>query len=182
MHRQQRKICKSGIAEDAAPSHTGSSRSLLPTTLDLKKARRLALKSKPPSTCIRCKRIKSKSAGIKACECPNIQEVNDQVQDTLISLQIERPIHFGVSSLQILSPSPWPEMHSRHEWSSHTIRGFWSSGYKISSLQHLFSSIPPPMSAAMEAMFLSLERLRTQFGCAEGCDFQNHSNISAIYF
>jgi hypothetical protein len=161
----QRRFCKSGIVEAIQASQSPNSRDFLPTTLDLKKARRLASKSRSPAACIHCKRIKGKFGGIAACDCFEKDEWVIQSEEKLLGcaepdFEIERPIPFGVNFMQFNGDSPWPKFQLKHQWSSHTVRGFWATGYKLSSLQDLFEAIPPPLSAAMENMFLAFERLR----------------------
>jgi hypothetical protein len=161
----QRRFCKSGIVEAIQASHTLNSRDFLPTTLDLKKARRLASKSRSPAICIYCKRIKGKFGGIASCDCFERDEWDMQSEERLSGysehdLEIERPLPFGVSLIQFTGDSPWPEFRLKHQWSSITVRGFWATGFKLSSLHDLFGAIPPPLSAAMENMFLAFERRR----------------------
>jgi hypothetical protein len=162
----QRKVCISGISENFSVSEPGSTFNALPSTMDLKKARRIASKPNPTastfSACANCKRIKRKCGDLRPCDrCVATGKSADCAQNES-SAQIERPISFGVAAVNFTFDHPWPgSVQLRHQWSSQTIRAFWSMGYSLSSLRKLFDAIPPPMAASMEKMFATLHSLMT---------------------
>ena len=161
----QRKVCISGIAENYSVVVPDSSFNALPSTMDLKKARRIASRSNAMvstiSACANCKRIKRKCGDLRPCErCVATGKSAECSAEP--STQIERPITFGVAAVDFNFDHPWPgSVQLKHQWSSQTIRAFWSMGYSLSSLRKLFDAIPPPMAAAMENMFATLHSLMT---------------------
>jgi hypothetical protein len=72
---------------------------------------------------------------------------------------VERPLPFSITAIEFRMDSPWPNTVVKYQWSSQTIRSFWSMGYRLSSLANLFDAIPPHLASALENMFSVLERI-----------------------
>jgi hypothetical protein len=154
-----RKACVSGIAEVQSPGSSGpenSSRQSQPSTLDLKKARRLATKKRvsTAASCSECRRGKRKCGELRPCErCIALgREKRCYSPENVPSLAVERPIVYSISLLDFRSDSPFPDGHLRHKWSSSIIRSFWSIGYKYSSFVDIFNNVPPAMSSSIANM------------------------------
>ncbi len=160
----QRKVCISGISENYSVSDLSSALNSLPSTMDLKKARRIASKPNPIAStftaCANCKRIKRKCGDLRPCDRCVANGKSVECTQNESSAQIERPISFGMAAVNFNFDHPWPgSVQLRHQWSSQSIRAFWSMGYSLSSLRKLFDAIPPPMAASMEKLFAALHSL-----------------------
>ena len=166
MQPNYRMACVSGIAEitpqtPGSSVHGNSSRHSQPSTLDLKKARRLATKKRITTyaaSCTECRRGKRKCGEFRPCErCIAMgREKTCYSPENIPAFDVERPIVYSVSLLDFRSDSPFPDGHLRHKWSSSIIRSFWSIGYKYSSFVDIFNSVPPAMSSSFANMLSSV--------------------------
>ena len=151
-------LCISGIAESPSLPLTRYS-NIVPSTMDLKKARRLAAKSSTLTPCHKCKQIKLRCDGARPCAyCLSISRADSCTTDSS-DRSVERPLPYSITTMEIRMDSPWPNANIRYQWSSQTIRGLWSMGYRLSSLANLFDAIPPHLASALECMFSVLERI-----------------------
>jgi hypothetical protein len=99
--------------------------------------------TKGSQTCTECKRIKKICEGFRPCSnCVTTGQI-DLCFPNRADQNVERPISFMVTTLDFGLDTPWLNAQIRYKWCSQTIRSFWSSGYKLSSLIGLFDSIPP---------------------------------------
>ena len=157
-----RKICILGMAESTVeriPVHHK-----LPSTLDLKKARRFA--SKKLASCSNCKHPVRGTC--TRCAVPGASG-SSRDAGGIPKPNVDRPVLFSVSTVNFASEAPFPEMELRNPWSSDIIRSFWSQGFKPSSYADIFNSLPPALSSSMFRMLQATEPLRrsAENGCKQ---------------
>lgn len=136
----------------------------LPTTKDLKRARRLAKKTRASVACEACKKIKRRCGDYRPCprciangiEQSCVIEPRPEMQQ--IS-RAERPISYDVTSIDFGKEPAFPKNHLKHEWSSQLIQPMWSFGFRFSSYSNIYNAIPQPMSNSMESLFSSLQTI-----------------------
>ena len=86
---------------------------------------------------------------------------------------VQRPISFAVTLLAFEKDLPFPDVRLSHQWSSQSVRSFWSMGYKLSDFVRLFDAIPQSMSHAMAKMLVALDGLNAR-------NRSEHPNTSAF--
>ena len=173
-----RRICASGIAETLGQNEVGRSvnktlrADSAPSSLDLKKARRLALKKRISYACNECKRVKRKCGELRPCgRCISLglNQSCDAPQGDADpqSHNVERPIAYNVTALHFRRSAPFPDGHLKYQWSSTIIRSFWEIGYKYSAFVEMFNALPSNLSSSIVNMLGTIAPL--QCGSALPC-------------
>ena len=151
-----RTVCLSGILEafpgcqmHAAPDN-GQFPSCLPSTSDLKKARRLASKKRIKVICSECRRIKRQCGDSRICDhCISLGVAMSDDPHHLERGAIDRPIKFGITFLRFRGSTAYPQGSLKYQWSSSIIRSVWEIGYKFSSFENIFNSMPTTLSLSL---------------------------------
>ena len=131
----------------------------VPSTLQLKKIRRLATKTRASTACTQCKRDKRRCSDCRPCpRCV----ASGQREECSMSTDLEFPIAFSVNLMDFRNDGngKFPNLMLKHHWSFQFTRAYWTVGYQVSSLIRIFESIPPQMSAAVDNLFTAMQRLK----------------------
>ena len=175
-----RQICASGIAETLTlPSSSA------PSTLDLKKARRLALRKQNSSACNECRRVKRKCGDVRPCgRCLSlgISKSCDIVEAKNVLRYVERPLKYSVTTLHFGHSLPFPSEQLKYHWSSAIIRPFWEGGFKYSSFVEIYNSVPSSMSSSIVNLLGAVARILQSRANQCGTSFIFHfSDIFLTY-
>ena len=161
-HTAYRTECISGIS--ANMSKHADHRQLVPSTVDLKRVRRLAKKSNMPAAvqaCTSCKASDRKCHRNRSC----LKIQNSQIEqwgrmygiETLKTNSISSPsiFMFASQSIQLQSRSPVSVIENNNIlMQQQLIRGFNSAGFRSSGR---FQGLPPSLLTAMSRMLNSAQ-------------------------
>jgi hypothetical protein len=165
---KHRTICLSGIPETIPGQPTlNSGVSCVPSTIDLRKARRLASKKRILVFCSECKRRK-RLGGDVGTHCPRCISLRETQFNAYNCAEphsdfgaINRPIKFGVSSLRFRRSTAFPQGSLKYQWSSSIIRPVWEIGHKYSSFETIFNAMPATLSHSIAGL-LEAVAIRSQ--------------------
>ena len=135
----------------------------IPTTLDLKKARRFAAKKRISAACSECRRVKRKCGELRPCDrCISLSlsrscDATQIEEDRLVRI-VERPVPYAMNTMHFRRNVPFPDGHLRHQWASIIIRSFWEIGFKYSSFMEIFNSVPATLSASIMNMLRAVNQ------------------------
>lgn len=120
-----------------------SAKSLVPTPVEIKKARRFAVRSRASSACTFCAVMKRKCSDTRPCSrCIKQRRTCTDDRTAAETQMVERPIP-SIGSIEFVGySSPAPALELRNDWSFHIILKLWSFGYKPAALANFFNSIP----------------------------------------
>ena len=156
--KKHRRICQSGIAE-TLPGHgqhnaDSKGSSIAPSSIDLKKARRVASKKRTSLACNLCKSVKRKCGYARPCNrCISLGlsqscDIDYNSMDFTCAV-VDRPIEFSVSAMHFRNSTAFPQGNLKYHWTSNMIRPVWEIGYKYSEFADIYNAIPETMSAAI---------------------------------
>jgi hypothetical protein len=139
---------------------------LIPSPVEIKKARRFAVRSRASSACSFCAIMKRKCSDFRPCArclrqgraktCTSKDVSDDLVQDS--EHDIERPFS-SLSSIRFVRTSTPPLMNLRNDWSFHIIMKLWTFGYKSSSIANFFNTIPEELCLVTRRALNALQKV-----------------------
>ena len=162
--KRNAQVC--GIAD----SYDLSPKLQLPTTVQLRKIRRLALKTRASTACLECKKFKRKCSDHRPCprclafgiEAFCSKDVGATSGSLDNSETLEFPISYNVNNINFSQTglSRFPDVVLKHPWTFQVTRAHWTIGYRISSLVKLLDSLPLDMTLAVQNLCNAIEVLK----------------------
>ena len=165
----KRGNCGPGL-EESLPLSAGNVDNLLPSSAFLKKARRLAVKTKATSACSMCKSIRRKCGDYRPCPRCSAKGLSAECADEGKKEQclvVERPLKFSITSQTFEGSNLFPSEQLNGRWSVETARSYWSIGFKLTDIVRLFNAVPQRISSAIETLLIAVGNRRRMGAGAE---------------
>mmetsp|Transcript_13626 Transcript_13626/g.37693 ORF Transcript_13626/g.37693 Transcript_13626/m.37693 type:complete len:229 (+) Transcript_13626:238-924(+) len=124
----------------------------VPSTRDLKKARRIAMKSSKVFTVSSSKSpppIKNED------ENETHSVLNRRCADSKEIIVFDRPFDMP-TIVGFRRDTPMPDVSVKNLWSFHLVKLLWSMGYSLAQVVSTFNAMPPTLSESIACMFASL--------------------------
>ena len=139
---------------------------LIPSPVEIKKARRFAVRSRASSACSFCAVMKRKCSDFRPCArclrqgrantCNSKEEVNNSAPSS--GRDIERPFS-SLSTVRFVRNSSPPQMNLINDWSFHIIMKLWTFGYKSSTIANFFNTIPDELCYVTRRALKALQQV-----------------------
>jgi hypothetical protein len=159
LHSLSRESRQMSLGERAwwVPSENDS----LVSAQDLRKARRMASRSRALAACHACSLLKRKCNDYRPCSrCLRQGEGDRCMEKNLLIQRMESPLPFSTSTFTFDQQSPRPDLKGlRNHWAMPCVIRLWSYGYRAEELKNFFDSMPDELCTLTQRALVAIARL-----------------------